>query len=278
MPTATVHAAGNGKNKTIYIVIGVILLAVVSAFLFIFLNQSQDSQNKAAEPSLNPGGSNTGSAIVTTQPTTTAIAVPQGGLNRTCEPEGATCRWEVSGNTSSTLSDATTFNYEIRDTTTGQVVKSGNTTALSVTFTPRAGHAYSCTITPINACMQGTPVTAKQSCIPSITPTVTLTPTKAISVTPSPTPTVMTTPTTTPAVSPSPTPTGTPPAGGTPTKTPTPTEIIIVSATNTPAPSATAKAGSATTSTPAPPAAGVITPTIGILLFAGLVILLGLAF
>ena len=163
MPVASVNTTGTGKSKSVYIIVAVILLAVVSAFLFIFLNRSQNSNNKAAEPSINPGGTNSGSTanpggtnsgststtIPTVRPTTTMI--DNGGLNRSCEPEGATCRWEVSGNTSSTLSDATTFNYEIRDTTTGQVVKSGNTTSLSVAFTPRSGHEYSCTVTPVNA-------------------------------------------------------------------------------------------------------------------------------
>lgn len=276
MPTATVNATGNGKSKTIYKVVGVILLAVISAFLFIFLNQSQDSQNKAASPTLNTGGTNTGSTatIPTSMPTRPATGTPQtGGLNRSCEPEGATCKWEVLQSApSNTVSTTTTFNYEIRDTTTGQVVKSGNTTSLSVTFTPLSGHSYSCTVTPINSCSQGAPVTAKQSCLPSITPTETpsSTPTKAISVTPSPT--------STPAITPSVTPTGTQSPSGTPTKTPTPTEIIIVSATNTPPPSATAKPGSGTTTTPIPPAAGVVGPTLAILVFASIIILLGLAF
>ncbi len=278
MPTATVNTTGNGKSKTIYMVVGVILLAVVSAFLFIFLNQSQDSQNKAASPTLNTGGTNTGSTatIPTAMPTKPAAGIPQtGGLNRSCEPEGATCKWEVLQSApSNTTTSTTTFNYEIRDTTTGQVVKSGNTTSLSVTFTPLSGHAYSCTVTPINSCSQGAPVTAKQSCLPSITPTETPsstpTPTKAISITPNPT--------STPAITPSVTPTGTQSPSGTPTKTPTPTEIIIVSATNTPPPSATAKPGSGTTATPVPPAAGVVGPTLAILVFASIIILLGLAF
>lgn len=271
MPVASVNTTNNGKNKSIYIIVGVILLAVVSAFLFIFLNQTQNAENKAAEPSLNPG--NTSSSLVTPIPTTRpVVATPSdsGTLNRSCEPEGASCKWEVSGSTPSSALSTTTFNYEIRDTTTGQVVKSGNTTAMVITFTPLSGHSYSCTVTPVNACSQGAPATAKQSCMPSITPTATPTPTKAISVTPSPTHTP--TPTTTPAVSPSVTPTGT----LTPTKTPTPTEIIIVSATNTPAPSATGKAGS--TVTPTPPPAGVVGPTIAILVFASVIILLGLAF
>lgn len=271
MPAISVNTSGSKNNKSIFIVVAVVLFAVISAGLFIYLNQSQAPQNRAAEPTLNTGTKNT--ELITPVPSarpTMRTPIDTGGLNRSCEPDGASCRWEVSGSTSSNAEFETTFNYEIRDTTTGQVVKSGNTTARLITFTPLSGHSYSCTVTPVNTCSQGTPVTVKQSCIPSITPTIT--PTKAVNVTPSPTHTP--TPSATPAVTASTTPTGT----LTPTKTPTPTEIIIVSATNTPAPSATSKAGSTTNTTPTPPPAGVVGPTIAVLLFASVIILLGLAF
>lgn len=289
MPVASINSSPHKNSKPILIVAVVTILVVISAVLFIVLNQSQTSQNKAAEPSLNPGGStNTSSTIPTSKPIVTLPAndlVPTkaGGTGQACQADGATCKWQATIPTpgAGAIDNLpTSFNYEIRDITTGQIVKSGNTTALSVSFTPLSGHTYSCTVTPINACSQGAPATAKASCIPIVTPTATPTPSKTITSTPTPTKTP--TPTPTGTLTPTPTGTLTPTPTGTltPTKTPTPTEIIIVSATITPGASNTPTSGTgpSATTAPTPPAAGIIGPSIMILVFAGIVILLGLVF
>ena len=259
MPVATIKQSTGKKNMSLLAIAIVILVVVFSALAFIFLNRSQAPANPAAEPV------NDSSAP-------------------SCPAESANCRWTVGP--SADLSNPTLFLYEIRDLTTSQIIKSGKTTDLLITFTPISGHAYGCIVTPVNSCSQGAPAQTKAICSPNITPTVTPkiiittsvspTPTGALTPTVTPTGALTATPTPTISVTPSVTPTGT----ITPTITPTPTEIIIVKATNTPGPSAapTSGVGPSATSVPVPPASGVIWPSVAILIGVSLIILLSLVF
>lgn len=243
MPVAKI-TANKRATATLILTVGLLLAVVVSATLFIILNQSQAPQKKAS-----------------TIPTLS------------CRAESAYCSWDATDG-------STAYQYDITDTTTGQAVKSGRTGETKITFTPQINHIYRCTVKIINVCGVGPEAEAQNSCSEIPQPTPTTSPTPKITNTPTPTPTKgpSPTPTNPPTGGPTPTPTGviTPTNG--PTATPTP--ILIVSVTNTPLPTATAPpAGGSPTSpptTPALPSAGNFIPALTVLIFSSGIIVLGL--
>lgn len=102
-------------------------------------------------------------------------------VNRATEPmcpaNGATCSWDSDGT-------ATSFKVEVIDETSGQTLLTTSTANKSIQFTPIANHKYTCKVTPINSCGEGTVGTASNTCIPQVTNTPTPTATPTVSPTP----------------------------------------------------------------------------------------------
>ncbi len=251
-PTTSAVAKKGGIKKWLpFLILFMVIIGTIAGLLII--NNRQTTENQAAGP--------------------------------TCPVEGAYCQWMPEAKTS--------YRYTIIDKTNGQIMKQGSILEtdvipgqkVKITFTPQVNHTYNCVVSASNQCGQ-TNDEASALCTTTLintptptrtpTPTGPLTPTLTPTKTPTPTitPTGTLTPTLTPTTTPTPTLTNTP----TPTSTgaPTPTDIIVVRATNTPTPIAQTTA----TNTPAPtqslPDAGIIGPSIMIIIVGALAIFLPL--
>lgn len=213
MPAASISSKPSSKTTTIVLGIAVLIVGAIVGFLILTQNGFLDPRNRAQElntvnttntlPTKNTG-TNTNTAVVPTAPAKTAPAESSTssplGSGQICKQDGGFCRWTAAVNASG-------YRYQIFDKTSGSPVKEGVTKSLEISFTPLVNHTYSCVITPISSCGEGTKATGENTCRqdatptptkPATTPTVTLTPTAG----PSPTPTVgpSTTPTTKPTV------------------------------------------------------------------------------
>lgn len=115
-----------------------------------------------------------------------------------CQANTATCQWDAQ-------SQASSYHFKIEDITSGSVVKEGDTSQATVSFTSIPGDTYRCSVTPSNVCGPGKLAVTTNACVVSPTPTVTPTPTSPPnpSATPTPTPGVTATPTPSPTPAPS---------------------------------------------------------------------------
>ncbi len=242
MEVAKIQTSDNRKKMTIVLTAAVLLTGLVVAFLLITLTklkEPQTVQKRAAEP------------------------VPTSAPDQACLADGV-CSWEYT-------EKGVTFKYEIRDTTKsepGTVVKSGETPDTRITFPVFADHSYKCIVTVTNECGDSPTTTATNTCKsgekPSPTPTgvITTTPTR----TPTPNPSASVTPTNNPSVTPSPT--------THPSITPTPSEIVIVVTSVTPSPT-TLTTQPPTKAPVSPPTAGILWPSVALVVVGIFIVMLG---
>ncbi len=132
----------------------------------------------------------------------------------------AACTWDQ-------LEGAIEYNVIVKDVTTAKTIGSDVIKApiSKYVFPAEAGHEYSCTVNPVNACGIGPDAKGNTTCA-TVTPTVTPTPTSTPTPTPTATPTPTRVPTPTPTKIPTPTPTRVPTPTRIPTATPRPTIVV----------------------------------------------------
>ncbi len=228
------------RNSNRFLIVMIIIFSVIAVGLSLYtvLYQQFSTRSRAEEAQTDTTTPSEATPSATMSPEPEASASSQLNQPQSCTENTANCSW---GDTKR----ATSYTYTITDTTTGTVVTSGTTTAVSVSFTPVLNHSYSCTVAAVNDCGSSGEATGVAACSATITPE-------------QPTPTA--TPTPTPTEAPTETPTPTPTATPGPTATPTPT-TVGPTATPTPTPTGTVVAQSDTatpTSAPEPtlPSAG----------------------